>query len=184
VKKSDRVRGSVKGSQKNCVMSIIDEMSMEHIRILTSGGLRLSLGLLVESNALLELLIAAGRLHVLDAHMNPLLNDSTSDLLVDDNTYCALGDVPHLASAPVVESVRHTLVDSTVRNDVNVIANLVGGEVSGHGGKTILAERLLEKIASITPNTSCLTAAHPASPSEIYDQTQEYQQLQVFHRKR
>ncbi len=98
-------------------------------RRLTSGALSLSLGLLVEGHTLLELLIATGRLDVLNAHMEALLNDAPSDLLVHDDTYCALGNVPHLAGASVIVAVRHTLVDGTIGNNVYVITNLVGGEV-------------------------------------------------------
>ena len=130
---------------------------------LTSGGNGLRLRLLVEGNALLELLIAAGRLHVLNAHMDALLNDATSDLLVDNDTYCTLGDVPHLSSAPVIVPIRHTLVDCAVGNNVHMISNLVGGKVRRHRRETILSERFLEQIASVTPNTSCLTATHSAA---------------------
>ena len=66
---------------------------------------------------------------MLNANMEALLNDAPSDLLIDDDTYCALGNVPNLAGASVIVTVRHTLVDSTIGNNVYVVADLVGGEV-------------------------------------------------------
>jgi hypothetical protein len=44
-------------------------------------------------------------------------------LLVDLNADGALGDVPDLASAAMVELMGHTLVDCPIDFDIDVIAN-------------------------------------------------------------
>eukprot|EP00960_Hanusia_phi_P023478 692844-Hanusia_phi.AAC.1 len=130
---------------------------------LTSCPLGLGLDLLVAGHASLELVLALGELHMLNAHMNALADHTTLNLLVHHNAEGPLGNVPHTASATVVVAVGHALVDSSVDLDVDIVAELVGGQVCGHAGKTLLAEGLLEHVARVAPNSPCLSAPHPAS---------------------
>ncbi len=51
---------------------------------------------------------ARSLLHMLQANVKALGNEAVSDLLVDDNTDGAGGNVPHATSAAVIEFVRHT----------------------------------------------------------------------------
>ena len=48
--------------------------------------------------------------HVLDSHMNSLMDNSIADLLVDDDTQSAGVDVENSASTSVIIFERHTLV--------------------------------------------------------------------------
>ena len=129
---------------------------------LTAGPLGLNLGLLVGSNTVLELLNAAGSLNVLDTHVKALGDDAPPNTLVHHHTHSGLGDVPNAASLTVVETVRHTLVDGTVGNDVNVVTEPVGGKVYGHGGHAILPKPPLEEVASVAPYSPSPSAPHSA----------------------
>ena len=97
---------------------------------------------------------------MLNTDMDALLDNATSDLLVDKYTYSALGDVPDTASTSVIEAIRHTLMDCTVRHDIYVITDFVSSKIGGHRWQAILSERFLEQVASVPPDTSCLTTTH------------------------
>ena len=74
-----------------------------------------------------------------------------SDLLVDLDADGALGDVPDLAGAAVVELVGHTLVDGPVHLDIDIVADLVGAEVGGQGDVSLLTEGPGEEIPRPRP---------------------------------
>lgn len=90
---------------------------------------------------------------MLNANMEALPDDAVADLLVDLDTDGTGSDVPYNASATVVELVGHALVDGTVALDVNIVTDTVHGQVSGHVGKTMAPERLLEEISSLGAKT-------------------------------
>ena len=73
------------------------------------------------------------------------------DLLVDFDADGALGDVPDLAGAAVVELVGHTLVDSAVNPDVDVVADVVSSQVCREMDRPLLAEGSREQIPRPRP---------------------------------
>ena len=75
------------------------------------------------------------------------------DLLVDFDADGALGDVPDLAGAAVVELVGHTLVDSAVNPDVDVVADVVSSQVCREMDCSLLAEGSREQIPRPRPQT-------------------------------
>lgn len=77
-------------------------------------GAQLVARLVVLLDATQEVLTAAGRLHVLDAHVDALGQDRAADALVHDHTEGVLGDVVHATGLAVVRLVGHALVDGTV----------------------------------------------------------------------
>jgi len=115
-------------------------------KILSHGGEVLLL-------ALEELLLALGRTNVLNTDVKTLADKTVADLLVQLDTDGTPRDVPHAASATVIELVGHTLVDGTVNNDIDVIANLVGVEVGAKRGHAMLPEVLGELSTSASTST-------------------------------
>ena len=96
---------------------------------------------LVDHADVLEVgLVALGVRDVLDADVDALADDLVADLLVDLDADGTLGDVPHAASATVVEGVGHTLLDGAVGLDVDVVPEPVGLEVGLEAGHPVLTE--------------------------------------------
>lgn len=106
-------------------------------------GLELSEGLLLGS----ELLSAAGLLDVLEANADALADRAVADDLVDDHADTTGGDVPDDAGAAVVVLVGHTLAHGRIRNDVDEVADLHGGQEGRHRGDAVLTELLGEEVA-------------------------------------
>ena len=63
-------------------------------------------------------LTARSLLNVLQTNVEALGDEAVSDLLVDDNTDGAGGDVPHAAGASVVELVRHAWADALAMEEI------------------------------------------------------------------
>ena len=101
-----------------------------------------------------------GLLDVLDAHVDALVKDTTLEHLVDEDTHGGLSDVPHTAGTAVVVPVGHTLVDGAVDLDVHEVTQLVGGQVSLHGGKAMVAKPLGEHVARVATHATSPTAPH------------------------
>ena len=74
--------------------------------------------------------------------VNSLRDDSTVVLLVDNDTNSSRGNVENLTSLTVIVLVRHTLVDGTISNDINVVTNLVSDEVTSEWSGSMLLVRL------------------------------------------
>lgn len=108
----------------------------------------LSLGLGVGLDSLQEILAGSGGLNVLDSYIDPLLNVSMPDLLVDDYTDGGLGDVVHDTSLSVVDLVRHTFLHSPVDLDIDDVAHSVCLQISVQGDHALLAKVAAEGIAS------------------------------------
>ena len=116
-------------------------------------SLGLLLGEVVSLHALEEVLPAPRGLDVLNADVDPLLDDPVTDLLVDLDADSAGGHVPDDAGPAVVELERHTLVDRGVGLNVHIIADLVGGQVLSEGDGTVLPEGLREQLPGPGPVT-------------------------------
>ena len=97
---------------------------------------------------------------MLDAHVDALVKDTTLEHLVDEDTHGGLSDVPHTAGTAVVVPVGHTLVDGAVDLDVHEVTQLVGGQVSLHGGKAMVAKPLGEHVARVATHATSPTAPH------------------------
>lgn len=87
-----------------------------------------------------ETLTALGLVHVLDANVDVLVDNTVTHNLVHTDTDSALGDVVHTTSATVVELVWHTLVDSTVGLDIHVVTDLERTQVRRKLDHTALTE--------------------------------------------
>ena len=59
------------------------------------------------------------------SNVKVLLEDSSVDFLVHDNTNGSLGDVENNTGTAVVVSVGHALVDGGVHLDINIVASLL-----------------------------------------------------------
>ena len=66
---------------------------------------------------------------VLDSHVDSLGDNSSIHHLVDNDSDSMSSDIEDSTSLTVVELVRHTLVDGTVGNDINVVTHLVVDKV-------------------------------------------------------
>ena len=90
---------------------------------------------------------------MVDSDVASLWDDSSVDELVKNDTAGMSGDVENSSGFTVIELVWHTLVDGTVGNNIDVISNLVGGEVSLEWDSTVLLVGLGKKISSSCSNT-------------------------------
>jgi len=90
---------------------------------------------------------------VLNTHVNPLLDDSVANLLVDLNTNGTRSHIPDHSSSPMVESERHALVDGGIGLDVHIIADFVGSEVFREGHWSMLSEGLCKEFPRPSPIT-------------------------------
>ena len=66
---------------------------------------------------------------VLDSHVDSLGDNSSIDGLVDNDTDGMSSNIEDSTSLTMVELVRHTLVDGTIGNDINVVTHLVVDKV-------------------------------------------------------
>jgi len=139
---------------------IVGIWKIVHTYIKFTGLLGLGLGLLMVGDTVLELLLAAGGLHMLNTDVKALVKDLALDLLVHHHTHGGLGDVPHTAGTAVIVTVGHTLVDGTVDLDVNEVTHLVLGHVGLHGRKTIVTEPLREHVTRVAAHAPSSAAPH------------------------
>ena len=109
------------------------------------GGLGGDEGLL----GLDELLTAGGGADVLSADADALAEDAVAVRLVDDDTDTTGGDVPDDTGAAMVVLVGHTGADGGISDDVDVLADLEGGQDGGDGGDTVAAELLGEEVTGL-----------------------------------
>lgn len=112
-------------------------------------ALKLSLSLLgvIFAHSSLEGLTALTSAHVLDSHVNSLGDDSSSVLLVDDDSDGVLGHIEDAAGLTVIELVRHALVDGTVCNNVNEVALSVSLHDLREVNWAVVSETLAEQVS-------------------------------------
>ncbi len=116
-----------------------------------------------------EIVTALGGLHVLDAYVDTLGEDSVSDLLVDDDSNSVWGHVEDTPSSAVVGLVWHTLLEGTATLDVDVVSSLVDMEESGKWLNTLLAEVTREHVPRTATVTRCVCLHHDAVSGEMAD---------------
>ena len=120
---------------------------------LLSGFLSLNLEDIVGLNSCDESKSALRFSEMVDSNVASLWDDSSVDELVKNDTTGMSGDVENSSGFTVIELVWHTLVDGTVSNNIDVISNLEGGEVSLEWDSTVLLVGLGKKISSSCSNT-------------------------------
>ena len=74
-------------------------------------------------------------------------DDSIPDLLVDDDSNGSGVDVENSTSPSVVVLIRHSLVDSTIYNDIDNVADLIAGESLGDVNRSMLLESFSEFVS-------------------------------------
>jgi hypothetical protein len=111
------------------------------------------LGSFVLNHTSLDLLLALGWSHVLNAHVNALLQNSSIDQLVDANSNGCLGHVEYDTGASMVSLVRHTLVDRRVSVNINVVAHLDIHEILREMDRSMLPVMLGEHVARTRSDT-------------------------------
>ena len=103
---------------------------------------------------------AGWELEMFYSDVESLGDDSVSDLLVDDDSQSSGVHVEDCSGSAVIIFVWHALVDGTIANDIDNIANLVGGEIFSHSNGSVASESLLEFVSgssliSVTMGHGC-----------------------------
>ena len=83
-----------------------------------------------------------------NSNVNPLWDDSVSNLLIYDDSDCSGVDVENSASSAVVEFIGHTFVDGSIDDDVDDVSDFIGGQSSGDVNSTALSESFSKFISS------------------------------------
>merc|ERR1719362_968756 len=91
--------------------------------------LGLDLSLIVGLNSLDESESASGFSHMLNTNVDSLLDESSINALVDNDTDGMGSHVENTTSLTVIEFVWHTLVDRTISEHIDVVTDLVYDEV-------------------------------------------------------
>ena len=94
------------------------------------------------------LLSALGRQDMLDLHVDSLLDDAVSHLLVHLHTHSGLGDIKNDSSASVVTLEGHTLVNSSVGHNIDVVTYVIAAHVRRERNHSVVAESSLEHVTS------------------------------------
>jgi len=94
-----------------------------------------------------EILLTAGRLNMLNAHVDPLLYNTVPYLFVDLNANSPGGNVPYNSCPALVESVRHALVNGTVHFDIHMVAQFVCGKIFSERRQAVLPEGLRKGVS-------------------------------------
>ena len=100
-----------------------------------------------------NLLLALGFAHVLDAHVNALLDDPSVHFLVDAHSDRTLGYVEDDSGATVVRLVRHALVNGGIGENVDVVTDFDVHQVLRQMDGSALAELLGKHVARTRPGS-------------------------------
>jgi len=117
----------------------------------------LLLQLCIPLNTSHELFSGSGQADVLNSEVDTLLDVSVLDLLVDDDADGGGSDIVDDSSLAVVRLVRHSLLNSTIRLDVDNISNFVLTQVGRQLDHTLLLEIPAEGIAGTRTQTRWVT---------------------------
>ena len=120
---------------------------------LLSGFLSLNLEDIVGLNSCDESKSALRFSEMVDSNVASLWDDSSVDSLVNNNTDCVTSHVENSACFTVIVLMWHTFMDGTISNDIDVVSDLVVGEVLGEWYGTVLLAWLSEKISSSSSYT-------------------------------
>lgn len=126
------------------------------LSLLLELSIALSLGLAdgsVSSNAGGNVVVAVALLHVLNSHVDPLAEVLAPHSLQHLNSDSTGGNIPHLTSLSVVDSVGHTTVHGGVGLDVDDFSEVVVHQVSREVGETMLAESLGKLMPGLSSKT-------------------------------
>lgn len=86
---------------------------------------------------------------MVDSDVESFGDNSISNLLVNDNANGSRIDVENLAGSAVVVFVGHALVDGSIDNNINVVANFVGGKGSRDMNSSDLPESFSKFMSSL-----------------------------------
>jgi len=87
-----------------------------------ASGLGVLDGSVVSNNTVEETLTRFGVLDVFNTDIDTFWDDTSTNLLVDDDTDGSLGNVENTSSGTVVDLVWHTLLESTITLDIDDIS--------------------------------------------------------------
>jgi hypothetical protein len=100
-----------------------------------------------------DFLLTLGLSHMLNAHMNTLLDDASIDQFVDTDSDSRLGHVEDDTCASMVSLVGHTLVDRRIGENVDIVTHLDAHQVLRHMNRSMLSVLLGEHVARTRPNS-------------------------------
>ena len=107
--------------------------------------------LLVACDARDQVILALRRCDMLDTNIEMFVDDAPVDLFGDANADCTLSDIVDDARATVEVLERHPFDLGRVTFDVDVVAHLIGRQVSGHFYHAALPKRPREHVAGAGP---------------------------------
>jgi len=115
--------------------------------------LRLLLALLVCLDAIEEVLTTARVLHMLNADVYSLRNNSLLNAFVDNDTERVLCDVVNYSSSTMIALVWHTLLNRTITSDVDNVALFVIFHIRRKRYDALRAKLAREQVTRTTPVT-------------------------------
>lgn len=92
-------------------------------------------------------------LKMFDSNVNSFLDDSLSDLFVNDDSNSSRIDVEDSSGSSVVPFVWHTLMLRSINDDIDNISNFVAGEGFGNVDGSSLLEAFSEFVSGFSPIT-------------------------------
>ena len=113
---------------------------------------------------------ALGRSHMLHLHMDSLLDDTVSHLLVHLHTHSSLGHIKHHSSASVITLEGHTLMDGAIGLNIDVVSILVATHVSRERNHSMITEVSLEHVTSTC--TISVSVRHDLQDNEYKNKIQ------------
>ena len=123
------------------------------VRDSLSGSLGSFSLLVVLLDAFQEIRTRAGGLDVFDTDVDSLGKDLSPDTLVNNDSDGALSYVEDTSSLSVVNLVRHTLLEGSIRDNIDDVSTLVDLIVGRQMLNSVVSESLGEHVARSAPDT-------------------------------